>query len=104
MVDLATECRRFVQSPAYAEMTLRQLALLSVLADDPGPHHVRHLARTLHVSKPVITRALIRLEQRDLVLRAINPRDRRDRFIALTDAGRALRSSFSSQASHGGAR
>ena len=94
MVDLATECRSFVLSPAYAEMTLRQLALICVLADEAGPHHVRHLAWSLHVSKPVITRAINRLTSDGLVRRDINPRDRRDRLVALTDAGKALRSSF----------
>lgn len=94
MVDLPSECRRFVLSPSYSDLTLRQLALICVLADEEGPHHVRHLAQSLKVAKPVVTRAINRLEQDGLVCRAINPGDRRDRFVSLTDAGRALRMSL----------
>lgn len=101
MADLAAAARRFVQSPAYSELTLRQLALLCVVADDEGPHHVRHLAKTLGVSKPVVTRAVHLLARRGLLKRQRRPDDRRDVVIAATEAGRDLRDWFRNPQSGG---
>jgi len=39
------------------DLTNRQMALLMLVYLTPGPHTVRGLARTLGVSKPVVTRA-----------------------------------------------
>ena len=43
------------------DLTNRQMALMMTVYISSGPHTVRGLAETLHVSKPVITRALNKL-------------------------------------------
>ena len=43
------------------ELTNRQMALMMTVYISAGPHTVRGLAEALHVSKPVITRALNKL-------------------------------------------
>src|SRR3546814_15868148 len=48
---------RYVHSN-QPDLTNRQLALLLIVYLLPGPHTVRGLAARLHVSKPVLTRAL----------------------------------------------
>jgi len=102
MADLAAAARRFVLSPEYQDLTVRQLALLCVVADDEGPHHVRHLAKTLGVSKPVVTRAVNHLSRCGLLGRQRRPEDRRDVVIALTDAGREFRKTLAKGAAGNG--
>ena len=69
------------------DLTNRQMALLMVVYQCPGPHTVRGLARTLNVSKPVVTRALHRLGARGYLARQRDERDRRNIFVATTQAG-----------------
>jgi DNA-binding MarR family transcriptional regulator len=71
------------------DLSLRQLAVLLVLATEPGPHLVRHLAARLAVPKPSITRAVDRLATLDLARRQDNPEDRRSPLLSATLAGRA---------------
>lgn len=90
MTDLAAAARSFVLSPAYVDVTLRQLALLAILVDETGPHHVRELALRLGVQKPVISRAVQRLSGLGLVRRQRGD-DKRDCLIVATAKGRAWR-------------
>jgi DNA-binding MarR family transcriptional regulator len=48
------------------------------------------LRRQLGVSRPTVSRMLASLEELGLVLRRADSKDRRQVFVALTDAGRAL--------------
>ena len=87
--DLASLASAFVRSPRYRDFTLRQLALISVLADEPGPHTVRGLAARLQFSKPVVSRAINTLI--GIAERTPDPRDRRNVFITLTPEGTRIR-------------
>ncbi len=69
------------------DLTNRQMALLMLAYRTPGPHTVRGLARTLAVSKPVVTRALNRLGSLGYLARQRDEHDRRNVFVATTDAG-----------------
>ena len=69
------------------DLTNRQMALLMVVYLCPGPHTVRGLARHLHVSKPVVTRALNRLGTLGYLIRQRDEHDRRNIFVAKTQAG-----------------
>jgi len=95
-VDLATRAAVFIRSTAYRELSLRQLALIAVIADEAGPHTVRGLANRLQLSKPVVTRALNSLYQ--LVERRPDHKDRRSVFLTLTEAGRRFRDDLLTQA------
>jgi DNA-binding MarR family transcriptional regulator len=66
-----------------------QLAALHELANH-GPMAARDLARWLQVSQPTITGVLDRLEQRLLITRSRNSKDRRTLDIAMTDRGREV--------------
>ena len=59
-----------------------------------GPMAMRELAHALATEKPYITQVVDALENRGLVTRSVDTRDRRCRIAALTDEGRetALRS------------
>lgn len=69
------------------DLTNRQMALLMVVYQYPGPHTVRGLARQLSVSKPVVTRALNRLGTLGYLTRQRDEHDRRNIFVAKTQAG-----------------
>lgn len=87
--DLATLSAAFVTSSRYRDFTLRQLAIICVLGDEPGPHTVRALAKRLQFSKPVVTRACNTLI--GLVERHKDASDGRSVLLSLTGAGRVVR-------------
>ncbi|MBR7831418.1 MarR family transcriptional regulator [Actinospica sp. MGRD01-02] len=53
------------------------------------PMPMRELAAQLVVDKPYMTQVVDALEQRGLVVRTVDARDRRCRIVSLTEAGRA---------------
>ena len=69
------------------DLTNRQMALLLLVYLEQGPHTVRGLARSLNVSKPVITRALNRLGALGYLRRQRDERDKRNIFVAQTREG-----------------
>ncbi|MEL6956816.1 MAG: MarR family transcriptional regulator [Pseudomonadota bacterium] len=72
------------------DLTARQSAILMVVALEAGPHTVRGLAARLDLSKPVITRALDKLEGLGLVRRVSDEQDLRSVFIERTQEGSAF--------------
>jgi DNA-binding MarR family transcriptional regulator len=58
------------------------------------PRPMRDLAADLVIDKPYVTQLVDALEERGLVVRTVDARDRRCRIVSLTEAGRetALRS------------
>lgn len=90
MSDLFNQAVAFVKSPAYIDVTTRQLAILGVAMTAEEPLKVREMASALKLSKPVVTRALLTLERYGLVERR-RGKDMRDRFIHVTSSGRAWR-------------
>ena len=71
----------------HPDLTNRQMAVLMLVYLDPGPHTVRGLARTLNVSKPVVTRALNRLGSLGYLRRQRDDADKRNIFVARTPKG-----------------
>lgn len=69
------------------DLTNRQMALLLLVYLDQGPHTVRGLAKTLNVSKPVVTRALNRLGALGYLRRQRDETDKRNIFVARTPEG-----------------
>ncbi len=69
------------------DLTNRQMALMMTVYIAPGPHTVRGLAEVLHVSKPVITRALNKLSALGYLRRERDAADRRNIFITPTPKG-----------------
>ncbi|MEO6433229.1 MAG: MarR family winged helix-turn-helix transcriptional regulator [Sphingomicrobium sp.] len=68
-------------------LTNRQMALLMLVYLTPGPHTVRGLARSLSVSKPVVTRALNTLGALGYLRRERDLDDRRNVFVVRTSSG-----------------
>ena len=83
--------RRREVSTAVGLSFVKVKALRRLLA---GPMAMRDLAHALATDKPYITQIVDALEQRGLVTRSVDTRDRRCRIATLTEAGRetALRS------------
>ena len=69
------------------DLSVRQITLLLTVYLEAPPHTVRHLARKLGVSKPVITRALDTMGKHDLVSRRRDDKDRRNVLIQRTVSG-----------------
>jgi DNA-binding MarR family transcriptional regulator len=72
-----------------ADMTCRQMAVLLMMASYLGCS-VKHIARALGLSKPVVTRAIDRLSLLGLASRTTSRHDRRQVELAPTRAGMAL--------------
>lgn len=85
---------RYVQSN-QPDLTNRQLALIMIVYLTPGPHTVRGLAARLHVSKPVITRALNSLSAIDFLRRQRDESDLRNVLVEQTPAGHEFLNAFS---------
>jgi DNA-binding MarR family transcriptional regulator len=82
--------RPFVETAAAdANMTCRQVAILLMMAHHPS-HSVKHIARALGLSRPVITRATDRLVLLKLASRSMSSSDRRQVELAPTRAGLRL--------------
>jgi DNA-binding MarR family transcriptional regulator len=90
MSDLVDCSLAWVKSEHYLEMTPRQFALLGLVTETDEGLHVRDLAVTMGVQKPIVTRAVNALRRFDLVKRHRGD-DRRDCLIRATDAGRRFR-------------
>lgn len=84
----------YVQS-ARPDLTNRQMALLMIVYLQPAPHTVRGLAARLHVSKPVVTRALNTLGQLGYLRRQKDDSDLRNIFVERTPVGLAFLEEFS---------
>lgn len=69
------------------DLSLRQMTILLHIYLEPPPHTVRGLAAKLHVSKPVITRALDAMGKLGLVSRRRDERDLRNVLIQRTVKG-----------------
>ena len=76
------------------DLTNRQMALLMVVYQTPGPHTVRGLARSLGVSKPVVTRALNTLGGLGYLRRERDQDDRRNVFVVRTSDGTEFLENF----------
>lgn len=77
------------------ELSLSQLDALRNLGEARSQ---RELAECLHFDASNVTDIVDRLEARGLVVRTIDPHDRRVRRLVLTDEGEALRSKLFEQA------
>ena len=65
--------------------------VLAALATE-GPSRLTALAAATGIAQPAMTQLVGRLEREGLVVRLIDPEDARATLVAITDAGRALRS------------
>jgi DNA-binding MarR family transcriptional regulator len=72
---------------AEPDLSVRQMTILLSIYLEAPPHTVRELAAKLHVSKPVITRALDAMGKLGLVTRRRDEADRRNVLIQRTVAG-----------------
>ena len=77
-------------------LTLRQHIVLSALHLSPGMTQVE-LGRAVGMDKTTLTGELDRLERRDLVVRTVDPHDRRARALTVTDQGEELRQQVSAE-------
>ena len=84
------------------DLTNRQMALLMLVYLTPGPHTVRGLAKTLGVSKPVVTRALNTLGALGYLRRERDQDDRRNVFVVRTSNGADFLEGFKRNLREGG--
>jgi DNA-binding MarR family transcriptional regulator len=69
------------------DLSVRQISILLTIYLEAPPHTVRDLATKLHVSKPVITRALDSMGKVGLVTRRRDDADKRNVLIQRTVKG-----------------
>ena len=82
------------------DLTLRQMTILLTVYLEPPPHTVRALAARLHVTKPVITRALDTMGRLKLLKRRRDEADRRNVVIQRTLEGSLFLESFADLVCH----
>lgn len=93
MTDLAKLARLHLQTEA-AHMSLRQIAMLGMICDDPNVGSIGDIAKAIGAPKTVVTRAMQTFEIWGLAIVRADPNDRRRRIIRPTEAGQRLRASF----------
>ena len=77
------------------DLTSRQMAiLLEIYLNEDRPHTVRDLAKTLNLSKPVVTRALDTMGRYGFIRRKRDETDRRNVFLHRTVKGTTYLSEF----------
>jgi DNA-binding MarR family transcriptional regulator len=76
-------------STADANMTCRQMAILALVAEQPGMSN-KPIADLLNARPPVVTRAADRLIELGLMMRAQDTEDRRKVALTVTAAGQQL--------------
>lgn len=76
------------------DLSPRQMAILTTVYLEAGPHTVRSLAARLDVTKAVITRGLDALGRLGFVGRETDPKDRRSVLIQRTGRGSKFLSQF----------
>jgi len=81
--------RRFDEAFRPLGITSGQFSLLISL-NRPAPPSIGSVAKLLAMDRTTLTANLKPLERRGLVATLVDPKDRRGRLIALTEAGRAL--------------
>jgi DNA-binding MarR family transcriptional regulator len=81
--------RRFDKAFRSVELTSGQFSLLMSL-NRPQPPAMGPVAHQLAMDRTTLTATLKPLERRGLVTISVGPRDRRNRVLSLTDAGRTL--------------
>ena len=69
------------------DLSVRQISILLTIYMEPPPHTIRDLAKKLHVTKPVITRALDSMGKLELVTRRRDEADRRNVLVQRTVKG-----------------
>ena len=69
----------------HPDLLPRQIGILMQCAE--GMQTVRGLSATFNISKPAVTRATDKLEELDMVRRAIDKKDRRSVNISITPKG-----------------
>lgn len=101
-VTLETVCRiivaaRKLEDSAAAELRPTGLSytdfdILGMLRTAPPPHELQpaDLIRSVMMTSGAMTAALGRLERAGYIARRIGDRDRRSRFVSLTEEGRAV--------------
>jgi DNA-binding MarR family transcriptional regulator len=79
---------------AGPELSARQMAILTTVYLDAGPHTVRSLAERLQVTISPVTRALDTLGRYGLVDRGADPTDKRSVLVRRTAQGSRYLSDF----------
>ena len=71
------------------EITAPQYAILLTVRDDPGADQSR-ISTLTSIDVATLTPVLVRLEQRGLITRKVDPHNKRRKLLFLTDEGRGL--------------
>ena len=77
------------QAISEQELTMSQGAVLFQLANAPeGTLSLKEIERNVRLSQPVALGLVKRLEEKDFVVSAVSPKDRRAKNIQITELGR----------------
>lgn len=90
MSETRTVLRRLARDEEVSQLTLRQTAILALIAEAGGTLDYGRVVLELLASKPAITRAADRLVSDQLLERRSHPGDPRKVFLMLTERGQAF--------------
>ena len=77
------------QAISEQELTMSQGAVLFQLANAPeGTLSLKEIERNVRLSQPVALGIVKRLEEKDFVVSAVSPKDRRAKNVQITELGR----------------
>ena len=82
--------RMIMESVRRCHLPPGEMGILRCLCENTGPVTPRELCARMRVRPPTVSAMLSRMEQKNLILRLPGEEDRRQIFLSVTDAGRAL--------------
>ena len=83
-------CRAFMRDMGNMPIRNSQYAVLTIMCTTPGPHVPVGLAKTLGVSKAMVSAHLAALMKRGLVVRVPSPEDGRSVYVMPSKRGKDL--------------
>jgi len=81
---------RFMGKLAPYDITPGQYGVLSCLWSGNGSATPSSIAKTLRLEMPTVSGVLDRMQDKGLLVRTVNPENRRNITVAITERGRAL--------------
>ena len=82
--------REFAARDVWEDISMKEYDVLYALSKCREPISLTELNRHVLLSQPAMSRMVDRLAGRDLVVRKVDPRDRRGVLLSLSDAGQEL--------------
>jgi len=96
----AVVMRQLLADPVWRRLEMREYDVIYTLSKSATPLSLGDLERRVLLSQPALSRLVVRLEDKGLVARGVNPGDKRHLSITLTEEGRRVQRNIGGRHAH----